>query len=146
MIDQDPATQLFAKEQALKVRNKLSRACDRANADPAYVIQFVLHELQTWQELLKLKAQVPVRTNGKKLGRPRTVDALRNHFDYEAAKKVLGWAESNQHLSNLEKTIVAWIRGLVLVPKDQLPTENWTQDDIKALAEWNILPERFVKH
>lgn len=146
MITQDPVSQLFGKRHALKLRNNVMRACQRNGVDPAIVTAEVIKTLTALLEILELEAKVPVRTTGKKLGRPRTVDALRNHFDYSAAKRALELADKATNLSPDEQARAAWIRGLLLIPQSQLPTESWTQTDINVLAEWNILPERFLKY
>lgn len=145
MSAQDRSIEFFAKDQAVKTQNKLSRACDRNNINPEAILPTVIKQLQDWLELIKLRANVPVRTTGKKLGRPRTVDALRNHFDYQAAARALELAGKAHNLSPDEQARVTWVRGLLLIPQDKLPTEGWTQEDINALAEWNIIPERFMK-
>ena len=145
MTAQDHSIGFFAKDQAVKTQNKLSRACDRNNINPEAILPTVIKQLQDWLELIRLRANVPVRTTGKKLGRPRTVDALRNHFDYQAAARALELTSKVTNLSPDEQARAAWVRGLLLIPQDQLPTEKWTQEDINALAEWNIIPERFMK-
>lgn len=146
MITQDPVSQLFGKRHALKLRNNVMRTCQRNGVDPAIVTAEAIKTLTALLEILELEAKVPVRTTGKKLGRPRTVDALRNHFDYEAAKRALELADRAPNLSPDEQARAAWVRGLLLIPQSQLPTESWTQADINVLTEWNILPERFSKY
>lgn len=146
MTTQDPVSQLFGKRHALKLRNNVMRTCQRNGVDPAIVTAEAIKTLTALLELLELEAKVPVRTTSKKLGRPRTVDALRNHFDYEAAKRALELADKAPNLSPDEQARAAWVRSLILIPQSQLPTENWTQADINVLAEWNIIPERFAKY
>ena len=51
------------------------RTCKRNEVDPVIVATEVIKTLTDLIEVLKLEAKVPVRTTGKKLGRPRTVDA-----------------------------------------------------------------------
>ena len=99
MITQDPVSQLFGKRHALKLRNNVMRACQRNGVDPAIVTAEAIKTLTALLEILELEAKVPVRTTGKKLGRPRTVDALRNHFDYSAAKRALELADKATNLS-----------------------------------------------
>jgi len=146
METQDPVSQLFGKKHAIKLRNNVMRTCKRNGVDPVIVTAEAIKTLTDLIEVLKLEAKVPVRTTGKKLGRPRTVDALRNHFDYTAAKRALELADKASNLSPDEQARAAWVRSLILIPQSQLPTENWTQADINVLAEWNIIPERFSKY
>ena len=146
MDTQDPVSQLFGKKHSIKMRNNIVRTCKRNGVDPVVVTAEAIKTLTDLLEVLKLEAEVPARTTGKKLGRPRTVDALRNHFDYSAAKRALELADKAPNLSHDEQARAAWVRGLLLIPQSQLPTESWTQADINVLAEWNILPERFLKY